>query len=106
MVRLVSALAAVICLTSAAHAQDSGKVALGKSLAEANCSQCHNIEPGGAFKLFPPSFTAIAIYMDPDIIRMRILNPGHSVLMPEFHEYMMKANLDALVAYIRSLENS
>ena len=106
MVRLLSVLTAVMCLASVAHAQGTGDVQLGKSLAEANCSQCHNIAPGGAFKLFPPSFTAISVYMDPDIIRMRILNQGHSVLMPEFHKYMMKSNLDALVAYIQSLENS
>jgi mono/diheme cytochrome c family protein len=104
MKRLLTALVAAACFTSVAQAQDGGNVELGKSLAEANCSQCHNIAPGGAFKLFPPSFTAIAIYMDPDIIRMRILNQGHSVLMPEFHTYMMKSNLDALVAFIQSLE--
>jgi mono/diheme cytochrome c family protein len=104
MKRLLTALAVVVGLASAAQAQDGGNVELGKSLAEANCSQCHNIASGGAFKLFPPSFQAIAIYMDPDIIRMRILNPGHSVLMPKFHTYMQQANLDALLAYIGSLD--
>jgi mono/diheme cytochrome c family protein len=104
MTKLLTAMVAAVGLVSAAHAQEGGDAALGKTLAEANCSQCHNIAPGGAFKLYPPSFTAIAIYMDPDIIRMRILNPGHSVLMPEFHTYMMKSNLDALVAFIQSLE--
>lgn len=104
MKRLWTTLVVVLGLATNVQAQDGGDVELGKSLAEANCSQCHNIAPGGAFKLFPPSFQAIAIYMDPDIIRMRILNPGHSVLMPKFHTYMQEANLDALLAYIRSLD--
>ena len=92
-----------LSIASAAHAQDEGSVALGKSLAEANCSQCHNIAPGGAFKLYPPSFTAVATYMDPDIIRMRIMTPNH-VLMPQFQNYMSPSNLDSLVTYIQSLE--
>jgi mono/diheme cytochrome c family protein len=102
MIKLAIAITAAIGFASVAHAQ-GGNVNLGKSLAEANCSQCHNIAPGGAFKLYPPSFAAIATYMDTDIIRLRIMTPAH-VLMPQFHTYMNESNLDALVAYIQSLE--
>lgn len=93
-----------IMLSTTAFAQDAGNPAGGRALAEANCSQCHNIEPGGAFKLFPPSFAAIARYMHPDIIPMRIMYPEHASLMPQFHTYMNTTNLRDLVAYIRSLD--
>lgn len=85
------------------NAEEGGSAALGKSLAEANCTQCHNIAPGGAFKLYPPSFAALAAYMDPDIIRMRIMTPSH-VLMPQFQTYIYPSSMDALVAYMQSLE--
>lgn len=87
-----------------AWAQEAGNPAAGKLLSEDNCSRCHNIEPGGAFKLFPPSFTAIATYMDPQIIRIRIMYPEHAAIMPQFHTYMNMTNLDDLVAYIVSLD--
>ena len=102
MLKIATALAVFAVSASAAYAQD-GNAELGKSLAEANCAQCHNIAPGGAFKLFPPSFASIAVYMDPDIIRLRIMSPTH-VLMPQFQNYMNQSNLDSLVAYIQSLE--
>lgn len=103
MLKYIAVAAGCIFLSSVANAQEGGNVELGKSLAEANCSQCHNIAPGGAFKLYPPSFAAIAAYMDADIIRLRIMTPTH-VLMPQFQNYMNQSNLDALVAYIQSLE--
>ena len=102
MLKSIAIALGLVFLSSAATAQE-GNVGLGKSLAEANCSQCHNIAPGGAFKLYPPSFASIAVYMDPDIIRLRIMTPTH-VLMPQFQDYMNATSLDALVAYIQSLE--
>ena len=103
MKRLV-VFAAVMLFGSISQAQDRGNPSSGEALAEANCSQCHNISPDGAFKLFPPSFAAIAAYMHPDIIPIRIMYPEHAALMPQFHTYMNSTNLDDLVAYIRSLE--
>ncbi len=102
--KFVSTLLAVIFVGTLAFAEETGNPAAGKSLAEANCSQCHNTAPGGAFKLFPPSFAAIATYMDPDIIRIRIMYPDHVVIMPQFHTYMNLTNMDDLMAYIVSLE--
>lgn len=103
MLKQVAIATGCLLLSVPAFAQDGGNVGLGKSLAEANCSQCHNIEAGGEFKQFPPSFAAIAVYMNPEIIRQRILTPTH-VLMPEFKNYMNLSSVDALVSYIQSLE--
>lgn len=91
-------------LAGSAVAQDETYIAAGQRLAEANCARCHNIAPGGAFKLYPPSFQAIAVYMDPDIMRLRIMYPDHATLMPEFHTFMFVENLDNIVGYIESLD--
>lgn len=104
MNRISTAAAGVVCLGTALMAQDRGNPASGQALAEANCSQCHNVVPGGATKLYPPSFAAIAAYMHPDIIPIRIMYPDHAAIMPQFHTYMNATNLDDLVAYILSLE--
>ncbi len=104
MTRYLSATAVVLCVGTAVAAQGNGNPAAGQALAEANCSGCHNIAPGGATKLFPPSFAAIAAYMHPDIVRIRIMYPDHAAIMPQFHTYMNATNLDDLVAYILSLE--
>lgn len=100
----VAIFVAVTCLGASAAAQERGNPDAGQALAVANCSQCHNVEPGGAMKLFPPSFAAIAAYMHPDIIPIRIMYPDHTAIMPQFHTYMNATNLNDLVAYIRSLE--
>lgn len=100
---LLVGLAAAV-LGSAAMAQDEGNIALGKSLAEANCAECHNVAPGGAMKLFPPSFAAIAAYMHPEIIPIRIMYPDAHTNMPQFYGYMNATSLQALTAYILSLE--
>jgi mono/diheme cytochrome c family protein len=100
----VAIFAAAACLGAAAAAQETGNPDAGRALAVANCSQCHNVEPGGAMKLFPPSFAAIAAYMHPDIIPLRIMYPEHAAIMPQFHTYMNTTNLADLVAYIRSLD--
>lgn len=90
--------------SAAAFAQDDPYIAAGKRLSEGNCARCHNIEPGGAFKLYPPSFQAIAAYMADDLMRIKIMYPDHAVLMPEFHTFMFTENIDNIVGYIRSLE--
>ena len=104
MYKVLTSLGFILCTGVAAGAQERGNPTSGQTLADANCSQCHNIAPGGAFKLFPPSFAAIAVYMHPDIIPIRIMHPDHAAIMPQFHTYMNATNLDDLVAYIRSLE--
>lgn len=97
-------IAAALVAGTATAAQERGNPDAGRALAEANCSRCHNIAPAGATKLFPPSFAAIAGYMHPDIIPIKIMYPDHAAIMPQFHTYMNATNLDDLVAYILSLE--
>lgn len=98
------ALGAMLVVCGPVFADGEAYLEAGKRTAEANCAQCHNIEAGGAFKLYPPSFQAISVYLDPDVIRMKIMYPDHAVLMPQFHEFMFSDNLDNLVGYIVSLE--
>lgn len=104
MKSILLALSALAVLVSPALAQDEPYLNAGRRLAEGNCAQCHNIAPGGAFKLYPPSFTAIAKYYTPDMIEMKIMYPNHAVLMPQFHTFMFRENLANLVGYIVSLE--
>lgn len=87
-----------------ALAEDEPYIASGKRMAEANCAQCHNIEPGGAFKLYPPSFTAIAKYYAPEMIAMRIMYPDHAVLMPQYNKFLFREHVVNIVGYIVSLE--
>ncbi|MFD1194389.1 c-type cytochrome [Seohaeicola saemankumensis] len=95
--------AAITGLASLAQAEDA-YIASGKRTAEANCAQCHNIAPGGAFKLYPPSFQAIATYMDPEIMRLKIMYPDHVSIMPQFHTFIFEGTLDNIVGYIQSLD--
>lgn len=104
MKRLIALACVVAALGTGVLAEDEPYIAAGKRTAEANCAQCHNIEPGGAFKLYPPSFTAIAKYYEPNMIAMKIMYPGHAVLMPQFHKFMFRENVDNLVGYIVSLD--
>lgn len=103
MHRIFSIAGLVVFFCSAVSAEE-GNVSLGKDLAEANCSRCHNVAAGGAMKLFPPSFAAIAAYMHPEIIPIRIMYPEAHTNMPQFHTYMNADSLIALTAYILSLE--
>lgn len=89
---------------SGAFAQEKPNVVVNQRRAEANCAQCHNIVPGGDFKLYPPSFQAIADYMDPDIMRMKIMYPQHVMIVPQFHTFMFVSNLDNIVGHIQSLD--
>ena len=104
MKSLYLALGALAILVAPAMAEEDAYLASGKRTAEANCSQCHNIEPGGAFKLYPPSFAAIAKYYTPDVIAMKIMYPDHALLMPQFNRYMFETHVNNLVGYIVSLD--
>ena len=104
MKSIALALGALAVFVAPAMAEDEPYLAAGKRTAEANCAQCHNIEPGGAFKLYPPSFTAIAKYYTPDVIAMKVMYPDHALLMPQFNRFMFETNVTNLVGYIVSLE--
>ncbi len=85
-----------------AYAEDDA--ASGQALAREWCARCHQVEPGGAFKLQPPSFAAIAVYRSPDQIYGRIAFPPLHAGMPQLAYILTPNNIDDLVAYISSLE--
>ena len=78
----------------------------GRILAGDNCARCHDIAPGGASKLHPPSFAAIAGYRPEDQILARILYPALHSPMPAWANWISRDEVDDLVAYILSLEGS
>ncbi len=79
----------------------------GRKLAAEHCAQCHDIEPGGAFKEFPPSFASIAAFRSREQIYARVVFPPTHSGMPEiaFYNFGEDATND-LIAYIVSLEGS
>lgn len=89
-------------MTSAAVAE--GDVDLGAEIARESCVRCHDVESNGAFKEYPPSFAAIAVYRSDDQIYGRIMFPPVHVGMPEIGYMLSPINVEHLVAYIRSLE--
>jgi mono/diheme cytochrome c family protein len=91
---------AALCSTPALPA-DSAK---GHEIAAANCSRCHMIEKGGAFKQRPPTFQAIAIYRAADDIWQRILSPNPHSNMPDSQWTLTPEQIQDLVAYIVSLD--
>ena len=76
----------------------------GRRLAEEWCSQCHDISADGPFKLYPPSFAAVAVYRSPDQISSRISFPRRHYGMPRIGLILDIEAVDDLVAYITSLE--
>lgn len=82
-----------------------GDPAEGYNLAKEHCADCHDVEAGGAFKQYPPSFAAIAVYRSEAHIRALSFYPALHSAMPKIPMYMLgDDNLDDLVAYIMSLE--
>jgi mono/diheme cytochrome c family protein len=81
-----------------------GDVAMGEEIARESCVRCHNVEAGGPFKDFPPSFAAIAVYRSDDQIYGRIMFPPMHTAMPQLGYMLSPDNVEHLVAYIRSLE--
>lgn len=104
MKRTSPTLLALLWLGTAAVAQEPMAVREGRAAAEAYCARCHDIEPGGAFKQYPPSFRAIAAYMAPEIIRLKITQPEHNAIMPDFSTFINQTELQDIVDYITSLE--
>jgi mono/diheme cytochrome c family protein len=76
----------------------------GAELALDWCARCHNVEPGGPFKLYPPSFASIAVYRSVEHIRAQIAYPPLHTNMPRLSHILTPSNVDNLIAYILSLE--
>ena len=79
---------------------------IGRTLAEENCARCHDIGPGGGAKMHPPSFAAIAAFRAEDYIVSRIMFPNLHSSMPSWVNWIIREEIDDLVAYIVSLEGS
>lgn len=104
--RVIPALAVLATLsfgTPAALAEE-GNAANGFKLSQERCARCHNIEKGGAFKQFPPSFQAISIYRNRMEIWGRILSPSPHTGMPGMMWVLTPEEVQDLLAYITSLD--
>jgi len=88
-----------------ALASDEVQVLAGQKLARETCSRCHNVEPGGVFKQFPPSFASISAYRSVGQIRARIIVPPLHSNMPNVASILTPENIRNLVEYIVSLED-
>ena len=95
---------AIVTALAAAPAAADGDPAKGAEIARELCVSCHNVEPGGPFKLMPPSFAAISVYRTDEQIFARIMFPPLHAGMPEIGGKLTPFNVAHLVAYIRSLE--
>lgn len=105
MIRQLATIA-LVALVGPATSAVAADAENGKILAEENCARCHDVAPGGASKLFPPSFTAIAGYRAEEQIISRILYPNLHSPMPAWSNWISRDEVDDLVAYIQSLEGS
>ncbi len=99
---VVSAGAALVFLATTAVAE--GDADAGRIFALDHCARCHNVEPDGPFKLYPPSFASIAVYRSEGQIRGRMLFPPLHSSMPELGYMLVPENVDDVLAYILSLE--
>ncbi|MEP1207668.1 MAG: cytochrome c [Rhizobiaceae bacterium] len=88
-----------------AFASDETQILAGQELARETCSRCHNVEPGGPFKQFPPSFASISAYRSAGQIRARIIVPPLHSNMPNVAFILTPENVSNLVEYIVSLED-
>ncbi len=95
---------AISLMLAGPAARADGDAAKGAEIARELCARCHNVAPGGPFKLMPPSFAAIAVYRTDEQIFARIMFPPLHAGMPEVGDRLTPFNVAHLVAYIRSLE--
>ena len=91
----------VTCPSGSAFAADAEN---GKALAEEHCSRCHDVGPDGAFKQYPPSFAAIAVFRSAQQIYGKIIFPPIHTYMPQIGLISEPGQVDDIVAYIGSLE--
>jgi mono/diheme cytochrome c family protein len=95
-----------LALSFTAALADDGDAASGQKLAQEKCARCHNVEKGGAFKMHPPSFQAIAIYRDRPDIWGRIVAPSPHISMPDMQWVLTPDEVQDLLAYITSLDTA
>ena len=95
---------AVLTLAAAPALAQDGDSAAGRKTAELYCVNCHDIEPDGAPKQHPPSFSQIAAYRPVEQIEYRITYPAYHASMPVLADLIYPGQINDLVAYILSLE--
>ena len=101
---IIACLVSLVCLPGHAQAAENDQIALGKELAELNCTTCHNIEKTGdsPFAAAPP-FRTIPQKYDPSELEEAFVEGivvGHPA-MPEWE--MTPEQAAALSAFIASL---
>ena len=102
---VMSALAALALLAPpTVAAQDTGDAAQGVMLARTWCASCHVVEPGGRGADTAPPFVAIANdpKRPPAALRAWLTRPHPP--MPNMN--LTRAEIDDLVAYLRSLKTA
>jgi mono/diheme cytochrome c family protein len=100
------ALAAIGAVTAGA-ALAEGDPEAGAALAREHCARCHNVQPDGPPKLYPPSFAAIAWYRTPDQIWARTMFPALHSAMPQVAPWLFsEEDMDDLIAYVVSLDRA
>ena len=100
---ILSTFGGLALLAGSAAAQDVDR---GLELAQEHCSRCHDISNEGENKTYPPSFASIAVFRDQDQIRARTVFPQMHSPMPEMIFLLPNDDIDDVVAYIASLDES
>ncbi len=106
LARIVGAAGVALSLACNAAMAEEGDAGAGLKIARERCARCHNVEKGGAFKLHPPSFQAIAIYRDRPDIWGRIVAPSPHISMPDMQWVLSPGQVQDLLAYITSLDTA
>ena len=101
---LATSLAMALAAGSTSTPALAADIESGRKLAEETCARCHDVGPDGAFKQYPPSFAAIAVFRSADDIRARIIYPPLHSNMPQMGIIWAPDVINDLVAYIVSLE--
>ncbi len=95
----------LVLALAATNTSAAGDIEMGEELAREVCMRCHDVESGGLFKEYPPSFTSIAVYRSRKQIYGKIVfAPLHGNMPPLTHRLTPK-NVEDLVTYIGSLED-
>ena len=98
-------LGGLVLALAATNTSAAGDIKMGEELAREVCRRCHDVEAGGGFKEYPPSFASIAVYRSRKQIYGKIVfAPLHGEMPPLTHR-LTPINVENLVAYIVSLEN-
>jgi cytochrome c2 len=83
---------------TATRTPDAGRLVF----ARMGCGGCHTFAPAGSEGIIGPQLTDIAVIYDARRLRDVILHPPSGIMPDDFGQRMTSAELDDLVAYLRS----